>query len=131
MRIGALAKRTGLSVTTLRYYEKRGLLLEGRRSSGGYREYDGSDVDRIEVLVAAKQLGFTLQEIAQILEAAYDPSQHDTVALLVEARISAVHKEIGSLSKIEKELVSRLGTWRKHKSANRDPLWLIRGDVAE
>ena len=129
MRIGALAKRTGLSVTALRYYEKRGLLLDGPRTIGGYREYDERDVDRIAALVAAKRLGFTLQEIAQILDAAEDPSIDHVVAKLVAARLSAVRREIRDLTKLENKLASRLEEWSKKSSAKRDPLWLIMGDI--
>ena len=131
MLIGALAKRTGLSVTTLRYYEKRGLFLEGRRTSGGFREYDSSDVERIEALVAAKRLGFTLQEIGQLLEAAEDPLTHDLVATQVQARLSAVREEINDLTNLENVLASRLDEWSTQSSAKGDPLWLIRGEPSQ
>jgi MerR family transcriptional regulator, copper efflux regulator len=65
--IGELARRAGVSVETVRYYERRGLVAPPRRSASGYREYGPADVDRLRFIGRAKALGFTLTEIASLL----------------------------------------------------------------
>ena len=65
MRIGQLAKRTGVSPDTLRFYERLDL-LDGHRRDNGYRDYPDSAIDRIEFIKLAQELGFTLAEIRSI-----------------------------------------------------------------
>jgi MerR family copper efflux transcriptional regulator len=66
---GELAKRTGLSADTLRHYERLGVLPLISRTSGGYRVYPESAVERILVIQRALRLGFTLAELAEVLKA--------------------------------------------------------------
>lgn len=65
MRIGQLAKRTGVSPDTLRFYERLDL-LDGHRRDNGYRDYPDSAIDRVEFIKLAQALGFTLAEIRSI-----------------------------------------------------------------
>jgi DNA-binding transcriptional MerR regulator len=67
MRIGELATRTSLSVQTLRYYERRGLLGPARRTPSGFREYDDGAERRVRFVRRAQNLGFTLDEIRGLL----------------------------------------------------------------
>ena len=67
MRIGQLAHASGVSVDTIRYYEKIGLLPRAHRTQSGYREYPGGAANRIRVIRNAVQLGFPLDEIAKVL----------------------------------------------------------------
>lgn len=67
MRIGQLARATGVSRDTIRYYEKIGLLPRAARSESGYREYPSGAGNRIRVIRNAVQLGFPLIEIAKVL----------------------------------------------------------------
>ena len=67
MRIGQLARETGVSTDTIRYYEKIGLLPAARRTESGYREYPSGAGNRIQVIRNAVQLGFPLAEIAKVL----------------------------------------------------------------
>lgn len=69
MRIGQLARTSGVSPATIRYYEKIGLMPMARRTDGGYREYPAGAVNRIRVIRNAVQLGFPLREIANVLRA--------------------------------------------------------------
>ena len=70
LRTGEVAKAAGLNVQTLRYYERRGLLAEPDRSLGGHRLYDEHAVTTLKVIKAAQRLGFTLDEVADLLETA-------------------------------------------------------------
>jgi DNA-binding transcriptional MerR regulator len=63
LRIGDVARSAGVNVQTLRYYERRGLVVPVLRRHSGQREYDRADVDRVRVIRAAQRLGFTLSEI--------------------------------------------------------------------
>ena len=67
-RIGQVARRVGMTVEGLRYYERRGLLRPASRSASGYRLYGESDVERLRFVRAAQEMGFTLSEITELLE---------------------------------------------------------------
>ncbi|BEL04487.1 hypothetical protein Q0Z83_026780 [Actinoplanes sichuanensis] len=69
MRTGEVAERAGVNIQTLRYYERRGLLAEPVRSTGGHRLYPAATVDLLAVIKAAQRLGFTLDEVADLLNA--------------------------------------------------------------
>ncbi|MHB1194223.1 MAG: MerR family transcriptional regulator [Longimicrobiales bacterium] len=68
MKIGELAREAEVSVQTVRYYERRGLLPTPDRTTSGYREYDGSDILRLGFISRAKDLGFTLSEVQELLD---------------------------------------------------------------
>jgi MerR family mercuric resistance operon transcriptional regulator len=61
--IGVLAKHGGVNVETIRYYQRRGLLPEPSKPSGGFRKYDPESVKRVRFIKRAQSLGFTLDEI--------------------------------------------------------------------
>ncbi|PFG36431.1 DNA-binding transcriptional MerR regulator [Flavimobilis soli] len=68
MHIGAVAERTGLSLRTLRHYDEVGLLRPTGRTDGGFRLYTDADVERLLLIRRMKPLGFTLEEMAELLE---------------------------------------------------------------
>jgi MerR family copper efflux transcriptional regulator len=68
MRIGSVAERTELSIRTLRHYDEVGLVTPSARSSGGFRLYTSRDVDRLHTIRQMKPLGFTLEEMRQLLD---------------------------------------------------------------
>lgn len=70
LRTGEVAKAAGVNAQTLRYYERRGLLAEPGRTVGGHRVYDEQAVTVLRVIKAAQRLGFTLDEVADLLETA-------------------------------------------------------------
>lgn len=67
MQIGELAKSAGVPIDTVRYYERHGILPAPRRRPSGYRSYDADDVARLRFIRRAKALGFTLEEIHDLL----------------------------------------------------------------
>ncbi|MEJ7832153.1 MAG: MerR family transcriptional regulator [Nocardioides sp.] len=69
LRSGEVAVRAGVNLETLRYYERRGLLQDPMRSPGGHRLYPLETVTTLRVIKAAQRLGFTLREVAELLEA--------------------------------------------------------------
>ncbi|MET8148814.1 MerR family transcriptional regulator [Actinoplanes sp. NPDC005259] len=68
LRTGEVAEQAGVNVQTLRYYERRGLLAEPSRSLGGHRLYPPDTVALLTVIKAAQRLGFTLDEVAELLD---------------------------------------------------------------
>jgi MerR family transcriptional regulator, mercuric resistance operon regulatory protein len=69
LRTGEVAERAGVNIQTLRYYERRGLLSEPVRSIGGHRLYPPDTVALLGVIKAAQRLGFTLDEVADLIDA--------------------------------------------------------------
>ncbi|GAA4442761.1 MerR family transcriptional regulator [Actinokineospora soli] len=91
LRSGQLAEAAGVNPQTLRYYERRGLLAEPDRTLGGHRLYPPEAVARLRAIKAAQRLGFTLDEIADLLALGPRPGLHSraTAKLAdVEARIA-------------------------------------------
>jgi DNA-binding transcriptional MerR regulator len=67
MRIGELARRSGLAATALRYYEKAGLLPASARMASGYRDYDGETLPRLAFIRAAQAIGLSVAEIREVI----------------------------------------------------------------
>jgi len=67
MNIGQLARQAGVPIDTVRYYERQQLLPTARRSAGGYRVFSESDLTRLRFIRRAKALGFSLDEIGDLL----------------------------------------------------------------
>jgi DNA-binding transcriptional MerR regulator len=68
LRIGDVAREAGVNIQTLRYYERRGLVVAGYRRHSGQREFDWADVKKVKVIKAAQRLGFTLTEIHEMFD---------------------------------------------------------------
>jgi MerR family mercuric resistance operon transcriptional regulator len=94
MKIGDLARAGGVSVETIRFYQRRGLLSEPPRGAGA-RRYSESDLERLRSIRAAQTSGFTLEEIATLLGLASD--DRTAARALAEARIAAIDEKIATL----------------------------------
>jgi MerR family copper efflux transcriptional regulator len=68
MQIGEAAEKVGLSIRTIRHYEEAGLIVPSARSDGGFRLYTESEIDRLRVVKRMKPLGFTLDEMRDLLQ---------------------------------------------------------------
>mgnify|MGYP003112035728 FL=1 len=75
LTIGTLARRTGTKVQTIRYYEQIGLMPEPGRTAGGQRRYGEADLDRLAFVRHARQLGFTLEAIRELLDLSDHPGK--------------------------------------------------------
>ncbi|WP_416757426.1 MerR family transcriptional regulator [Roseateles sp. So40a] len=94
--VGDLAKRTGLTVRTLHHYEQLGLLMPASRSDGGYRRYTDEDVRTLHRLLAYRQMGLPLKDIAPLLA----PGAQVPLAELLAKQIAAVEREIAEQQRL-------------------------------
>ena len=102
--IGALGKQTGLSVDTLRYYEKIGLLQDIPRLNG-QRRYLQQHLEQLLFIRRAQAMDFSLAEIAQLLKLRLDPvGSRDEVRELAEEKLEAINLRIEALSTLQQEL---------------------------
>ena len=105
MTIGKLAKRAGVGVETIRFYERKGLIPEPPRRSSGYREYDNDTVTRVRFIRHAKELGFTLKEIDGLLSLQLDPDKPcQDVNRRIETKISDINEKIHMLKRMKNAL---------------------------
>ncbi|MEU0561079.1 MerR family transcriptional regulator [Dactylosporangium sp. NPDC006015] len=104
LRSGEVAEQAGVNIQTLRYYERRGLLADPVRTNGGHRLYPPDTVALLTVIKAAQRLGFTLDEVADLLDAG--SRRHPTPDLRQRAldKIAEVDAKIADLAAIRATL---------------------------
>ncbi len=102
MRIGELSKHTGFQVETLRYYEKQGLLAPVSRTESGYREYDNDSLRQLQFIRKAKSVGFSLNEILELLTLRVERDQHSCgdVKAIAEQKITQIENKIEELNEM-------------------------------
>ena len=109
MKIGEVARRAGITVDAVRFYERRGILPEPARRASGYRLYSDATIERLRCAKSLQALGFTLDEIAEVLRAV-----DDEVATCVRARprfeavLARVDQKIAELTAVRRDLVELL-----------------------
>lgn len=108
LTIGSLAKAANVSVETIRYYQRRGLIPEPQRPPGGIRRYGSADIDRLMFVKTAQQLGFSLDEIADLLRLEEGDHCQEASALAAQ-KLRDVRDKIDRLGKIEKVLSEMIG----------------------
>ncbi len=107
MQIGQLAKETGVTVQAIRFYERRGLLRKPARLASGYRSYSADAIHRVRFIKRSQELGYTLIEIAQLLELK-ETRPHNTkrARAIVEAKIQNIEDKIRNLQQMRDELIA-------------------------
>ncbi len=105
LTIGEVAKRSGIGLETVRFYERKGLIEEPARTDSGYRQYPADVVARLRFIKRAKELGFSLKEILELLSLRVDP---DTTCADVKKRadlkILDIEQKISTLQKMKRAL---------------------------
>lgn len=110
--IGTVAERTGLSAPTIRYYESIGLLTRPARSSTGYRRYAETTVEELRFIRKAQSLGFSLDEIREILKLSRSgrtPCAH--VLDLARRHLAAVEERMTQLARFRDQLAVEITKW--------------------
>lgn len=118
LTIGTFAKAAGVNVETIRFYQHRGLLPTPKRPYGGIRRYGSTDVARVKFVKSGQRLGFSLDEIGQLLTLE-DGAHCSEAADLATQRLSDVRAKLADLVRIEAALSRLVSDCRA-----------IRGDVS-
>ena len=105
MKIGELSKKANVPIDTVRYYEKRGLIPVPTRTVSGYRQYQPQDIARLTFIVQAKSLGFTLDEIGQLLTLRQDGRACTEIRNVAEAKAQDIEIKIQKLSCMRQTLL--------------------------
>ncbi len=103
--IGELSKRSGVKITTIRYYESVGLVSKPERSAGGRRLYGEDDIKRIGFIKHSRFLGFSLDAVREMLHLQATPEMDcSTANEIAETQLALVRQRIAQLKSLEKEL---------------------------
>lgn len=106
LKISEVSEQTGLSAHTLRYYEKHGLVNASNRSEAGYRIYTDSDVRRVQFVKTARNTGFSLGDIGQLLSIRVDKQSHSCqeVTDITEKNLLQVNAKLAELESMQQTL---------------------------
>ena len=121
LSIGQLAKRAGVAIDTVRYYERNQLLAPAGRLASGYRRYGESEVRRLRFIRRAKTLGFTLEGIRGLLSLS-DESNVAKVKRTAEAKLTDIKQRIAELQRIRKGLRALIEACPGHGRAEACPI---------
>lgn len=121
--IGKVAKQSGFSIDTIRYYEQQGLLPKPKRKASGFRYYEDSIFTQLRFIQNAKSLGFTLKETEQLMQLS---SQHcgDVQAIKEQTRqhLASIDKKLQKLGKIQQALAGLVNACPGHGSVDGCPI---------
>jgi DNA-binding transcriptional MerR regulator len=105
LKIGEVAAQSGVSIDTLRYYERLGLLPKPARTGSGYRLYEARVVDRLAFIRRAQSFGFTLDEIKQLLQLeTTDPQTCTRVLKMIEEKLVGLNRQYEEIKRLRHEL---------------------------
>ncbi len=122
LTIGKLAKAANVNVETIRYYQRIGLIAEPRRPETGYRLYPAAYIERIGFIKRAKELGFTLDEIRELMS--LDEKRCEEARSIAENKRDIIRERIQDLQAINREL-NRLISACKHSENNQQRCAMI------
>jgi MerR family copper efflux transcriptional regulator len=127
--IGEVARRAHVGIDTVRYYERNDLLPEAPRRRSGYREYDGDDVRRLRFIRRAKELGFSLAEIRELLALSADRERGVRgVKARAEARLAEVEVRIRELQRMRRGLQRLIAACPGHGPLEACPILAALGE---
>jgi len=101
VRISELARAAGVGISTVRFYERRGLVVPTARTHGGYRHYDREALKRLKFIRRAARLGFTLTEVEQILTASTTPDVGDVIT----GKVAEIEERMRDLDRVRLALL--------------------------
>jgi MerR family copper efflux transcriptional regulator len=105
LTIGQVASKAGVNIQTIRYYERRNLLPEPSRGESGYRYYEEETVKHIRFIRNAKELGFSLKEVGELLSLRLDPGgMSAAVKELAKEKLADIEDKIDTLQRMHKAL---------------------------
>jgi MerR family copper efflux transcriptional regulator len=116
MKIGEFAKRAGVSIQTVRFYEREGLIAAPGRTVSGYRDYGMGDIERLRVIRVCQEIGFTLNDVRDVLEPHRILAQRSAPTALKPA---AREKMLASARKRLETIEEKLAVRRKMRTGMR------------
>jgi Hg(II)-responsive transcriptional regulator len=122
MRIGEVSKQAQVGIETIRFYERKGLLCEPERRPSGFRQYDQSVVARLQFIRRAKELGFTLGEIAELLGLWFKKAKCAHVRQRAMEKLDDVEAKIAALQEMKRSLQKLIRTCENRDSIEACPL---------
>jgi MerR family copper efflux transcriptional regulator len=123
LTIGAVAKRVGVAIDTIRYYEREGLLPEPQRRASGYRSYGEGTVVQLRFIRRAKHLGFTLEEIRELLALSADRQRGvKAVKKRAQQRLAAIEQRILELQRVRDGLAQLVDSCPGHGAPEECPI---------
>ena len=123
LTIGAVAKRVGVAIDTIRFYEREGLLPEPLRRASGYRSYGESTIAQLRFIRRAKQLGFTLEEIRELLALSTDRRLGvKAVKQRARERLLAIEQRIVELQRVRDGLAQLVESCPGHGAPEQCPI---------
>ena len=123
LTIGQVARHAGVGIETVRFYERQGLLEEPARKQSGYRQYGEDVVARLRFIRRAKELGFSLKEIKELLALRVDPTTTCAeVRSKAAAKVADVEQKIEALRRIRKALVKLTAVCRGRGPTSECPI---------
>ena len=132
LRIGEVAKRSGIGIEALRFYERSGLLGRPARTESGYRMYDAAVLQRLDFIKRAQVLGFSLDEIKRIIadkEASKSPCRE--VREIVRQRLEELDERMKEMRRYRRELGTALAKWEETGELDGHICGLIEGTEIE
>lgn len=131
MNIGQLSRRTGVPIDTVRYYEKQQLLPPPTRTASGYRHYEADDVLRLTFIRRAKTLGFTLEEIRDLLALSRaDSGDVAAIRAAAASKLIDVEQRIAELTRVRDGLQSLVNACPGHGALDQCPILSALGGEA-
>lgn len=131
LTIGSVARRAGVGIDTIRYYERQGLLPPPQRRASGYRDYGEAAIERLRFIRRAKDLGFTLDEIRELLVLSADRERGvRDVKRRAEARLAGVEDRIRELQKVRRGLKQLIAACPGHGPLEHCPILRALGGEA-
>jgi MerR family copper efflux transcriptional regulator len=131
LTIGAVAKRVGVAIDTIRYYERQGLLPEPARRASGYRSYGDGAVAQLRFIRRAKDLGFTLEEIRELLALSADRLHGvKQVKQRAKQRLAEIELRIAELQRVRDGLAQLVESCPGHGKPESCPILAALNDEA-
>ena len=123
LTIGQLAKQTDIGLETIRFYEREGLIESPPRRPSGYRAYPPETVRRVRFIRTAKELGFSLKEIGELLALRVDPVESCAhVKTITEDKLADIDKRIGTLQRMRRSLRKLVGACDAREATSDCPI---------
>jgi MerR family mercuric resistance operon transcriptional regulator len=121
LTIGGFAKSSGVNVETIRFYQRKGLLVEPHKPYGSIRKYGATDVARVQFVKSAQRLGFSLDEIVELLRLE-DGTHCDEASHLAEHKLKDVREKLANLKRMETALAGLVRACHSRKGSVSCPL---------